>query len=329
MTSSPEEGPRPPRSSQARAGALDGAGGRPHSSQARGGPRDGAVGSTLLRGASAAAATPWQRAHRPPPPRAGSPVVPGAPSVETPVPASSLPPVPPAAPRVSPDLVATPAVAAGAEPYQGEERRSAERRAGERRLHAGPRLGDVYAEQLELLREEARREGWAAGHAEGVSAAGEVVAAAERAAEVRLAEAQARWERRLATATAALGAAAAQLEATAAPVAEELRESVLEAVVTLVGDMLGRELLMATAPGLDALRRALTLCPSDVPIVVRLHPDDLAEVPRDELHALPTSISVVGDPEVERAGAIATAGTTRVDAQLTTALARVRAVLRS
>jgi flagellar assembly protein FliH len=282
----------------------------------------------LLRGSSAAAAAPWQREHRPAPaPRAANPVVPTARSVDTPVETSARPPVPPA-PRSAPDLVATPEVAAEAEPYAGEERRSGERRAGERRLRSATRLGDVYAEQLEQLRELARRDGWAAGHAEGVTAAADVVAAAERAAEVRLAEAQARWERRLATATAALGAAAGQLEATTAPVAEDLRESVLDAVLTLVGDMLGRELLLATAPGLDALRRALTLCPSDVPVVVRLHPDDLAEVPRDELHALPASITVVGDPDVERAGAIATAGTTRVDAQLTAALARVRAVLR-
>ena len=239
------------------------------------------------------------------------------------------PPLPPPAPRVAAPVVAEPTAEVAApigsdgEPYTGPERR-----AGERRLRSATRLGDVYAEQLEQLRELARREGWAAGHAEGVTAAADVVAAAERAAEARLAEVQARWERRLASATAALGSAAGQLEAAAAPVAQELRESVLDAVMTLVGDMLGRELLMATAPGLDALRRALTLCPSDVPVVVRLHPDDLAEVPRDELHALPASVSVVGDPEVERAGAIATAGTTRVDAQLTAALARVRAVLR-
>src|SRR4051794_28186383 len=50
----------------------------------------------------------------------------------------------------------------------------------------GLRLGDVYAEQLARLREEARREGWAAGHAEGLVAAEQVVAAAERAAEERL-----------------------------------------------------------------------------------------------------------------------------------------------
>ncbi|MCU1604516.1 MAG: fliH, partial [Modestobacter sp.] len=214
---------------------------------------------------------------------------------------------------------------AEAVPYTGPERRSGD----DRRLRSRARLGEVYAEQLEQLREQARSQGWAAGHAEGVTAAAEVITAAEAAAEVRLADAQARWERRLASATAALGAAAAQLETTAAPVVDELRDTLLDAVVTLVGDLLGRELATADAAGLDALRRALTLCPTDAPVVVRLHPDDLAEVPADELAQLPASVTVVGDLAVERAGAVAEAGTTRVDAQLGAALERVRAVLRS
>jgi flagellar assembly protein FliH len=193
----------------------------------------------------------------------------------------------------------------------------------------GLRLGEVYAEQLARLREEARREGWAAGHAEGLVAAEQVVRAAEQAAEERLAAVQIRWERRLATATAAMGAAAERLDATAAPVVDELRDSILDSLVILVGDLLGRELAMASSPGLDAMRRALTLCPSDVPVVVRLHPDDLAEVPAEALAGLPASVTVVADEAVERAGALAEAGTQRVDAQLSAALERVREVLRS
>jgi flagellar assembly protein FliH len=214
---------------------------------------------------------------------------------------------------------------AEAAPYNGADRRSGE----DRRLRSRARLSEVYAEQLDQLREQARSQGWAAGHAEGITAAAAVVAAAEAAAEVRLADAQARWERRLATATAALGTAVAQLEATAAPAVDELRDTVLDAVVTLVGDLLGRELATTDTAGLDAIRRALTLCPTDVPVVVRLHPDDLAEVAPDELAKLPTSVTVLGDITVERAGALAEAGTTRVDAQLGLALERVRAVLRS
>jgi flagellar assembly protein FliH len=313
MTSSPERGPR-----------LDGAG----SVAARLKPasRD----SLLLRGESAASAMPWQRVHRPAPaPRPGPPVVAAAPAPAT---APTVPrPAPQPAPQPAAESLTWAEHPAEATRYTGPDRRAGEdRRTGtDRRLRSGPRLGDVYAEQLEQLREQARSSGWAAGHAEGIVAAAEVVAAAEAAAEARLAEAQARWERRLATATAALGAAAAQLEATAAPVVEELRDTILDAVLTLVGDLLGRELATTDTAGLDALRRALTLCPSDVPVVVRLHPDDLAEVPPGELAQLPDSVTVVGDIAVERAGALAEAGTTRVDAQLGTALERVRAVLRS
>jgi flagellar assembly protein FliH len=99
-------------------------------------------------------------------------------------------------------------------------------------------------------------------------------------------------------------------------------------VTTLVEDLLGRELELATSPGLDAVRRALTLCPTDAPVVVRLHPDDLAEIPAEALAALPESVSVVGDQRVERAGAVAETGSQRVDAQIGAALERVQAVLR-
>jgi flagellar assembly protein FliH len=268
----------------------------------------------LLRGASAADAVPYRRdpeaatvwgrrtgrraddavpAAPGEPTPAESPVTP-APRAATPTPAVPSPHLPPAA---------TPS--------------------------PGLRLGDVYADQLARLREEARREGWAAGHAEGLVASEQIVAAAERAAEERLAAVQIRWERRLASATAAMGAAADRLDATAAPAVDELRDSILDAVIILVGDLLGRELAMAASPGLDALRRALTLCPTDVPVVVRLHPDDLAEVPPEALAELPASVTVLGDDAVERAGALAEAGTQRIDAQLSAALERVRQVLRS
>ncbi|MBB3083152.1 FliH/SctL family protein [Geodermatophilus sabuli] len=233
------------------------------------------------------------------------------------------------------------ASAAAAAPYRGTvpppreapppvERRTTIRRAADMPVPANRpsfRLGDVYAEELARLREHARREGYAAGHAEGVQAAGAVVAEAERAAEARLAEVQARWERRLVSATAALGAAVDQLEEAAVPVAEDVRDSVISIVLTLVEDLLCRELAIADSPALDALRRALTLCPAEAPTVVRLHPDDLAEIPEEALVALPDTVRVVGDLSVERAGAVAETGPSRVDAQLGSALERVRAVL--
>jgi flagellar assembly protein FliH len=213
-----------------------------------------------------------------------------------------------------------------------EERRTTIRRAEDQPV-AGSRpsfrLGDVYAEELARLRRQAHVEGFAAGHAEGLSAAGAVVADAERAAADRLAEVQARWERRMASATAALGAAATRLDETAAPVADEIRDTIIGTVLTLVEDLLGRELALADSPVLDAVRRALTFCPADEPAVVRVHPDDLAEVPADALAALPETVRVIGDETVDRTGAIAETGSRRIDAQLRSALERVQAVLTS
>jgi flagellar assembly protein FliH len=213
------------------------------------------------------------------------------------------------------------------------ERRTTIRRAADLPVAGGGgasfRLGDVYAEELARLREHARAEGFAAGHAEGMTAAAGVVAEAERAATERFADVQARWERRVASATAALGAAASRLEEAALPVADDVRETIIGATLTLVEDLLGRELALADSPVLDAVRRALTLCPADAPAVVRVHPDDLAEIPAEALAELPDTVRVVADPAVERAGAIAESGTRRVDAQLGAALERVQAVLSS
>jgi flagellar assembly protein FliH len=131
----------------------------------------------------------------------------------------------------------------------------------------------------------------------------------------------------VASATAALGAAAARFDEAATPVAEQIRETILGTVLTLVEDLLGRELELADSPVLDAIRRALTLCPADAPAVVRVHPDDLAEVPAEELAALPDTVRVVADATIERTGAVADTGSRRIDAQLQAALERVQAVL--
>jgi flagellar assembly protein FliH len=218
------------------------------------------------------------------------------------------------------------------QPEQAVERRSTIRRAADLPVVGGGpsfRLGDVYAEELARLRQHAHAEGFAAGHAEGLTAAAAVVAETERTAAERLADVQARWERRMASATAALAAAVTRFDEASVPAADDIRETVLGTVLTLVEDLLGRELALADSPVLDAVRRALALCPSDAPAVVRVHPDDLGEIPAEYLAQLPDSVRVVGDGSVERAGAVADTGPRRIDAQLGAALERVQAVLTS
>ena len=215
---------------------------------------------------------------------------------------------------------------------QTEERRTTIRRAADLPVVGGGpsfRLGDVYAEELERLRQHAQAQGFAAGHAEGMEAAAAVVAETERAAAARLADVQARWERRVASAVAALGAAAARFDEASVPVADDIRETIIGTVLTLVEDLLGRELALADSPVLDAVRRAMALVPADAPAVIRVHPDDLGEIPAATLAELPETVRVVGDPDVERAGAVAETGPRRIDAQLMAALERVQAVLTS
>jgi flagellar assembly protein FliH len=220
------------------------------------------------------------------------------------------------------------------EPHpQVEERRTTIRRAADLPVVGGGnstfRLGDVYAEELDRLRQHAQEQGFAAGHAEGMEAAAAVVAEAERVAAARLTDVQARWERRMASAVAALGAAAARFDESAVPVADDIRDTIIGTVLTLLEDLLGRELALADSPVLDAVRRALALVPADAPVVVRVHPDDLGEIPAETLAELPDTVRVVGDPDVERAGAVAETGPRRIDAQLMAALERVQAVLTS
>jgi flagellar assembly protein FliH len=218
-------------------------------------------------------------------------------------------------------------------PEQTVERRSTIRRAADLPVVGGGgpsfRLGDVYAEELARLRQHAHAEGFTAGHAEGMTAAAQVVAETERAAAERLADVQARWERRMASATAALAAAVARFDEASVPAADEVRETVIGTVLTLVEDLLGRELAIADSPALDAVRRALSLCPSEAPAVIRVHPDDLAEIPVEALAEMPDTVRIVGDITVERAGAVAETGSRRIDAQLSAALERVQAVLAS
>jgi flagellar assembly protein FliH len=216
---------------------------------------------------------------------------------------------------------------------QAQERRTTIRRAADLPVVGGGspsfRLGDVYAEELERLRQHAQAQGFAAGHAEGMEAAAAVVAEIERAAAARLADVQARWERRVASAVAALSAAATRFDEATVPVADDIRDTIIGTVLTLVEDLLGRELALADSPVLDAVRRALALVPADSPAVVRVHPDDLGEIPAETLAELPETVRVVGDPDVERAGAVAETGPRRIDAQLMAALERVQAVLTS
>jgi flagellar assembly protein FliH len=197
---------------------------------------------------------------------------------------------------------------------------------------AGARFADPALEQaVAQVRGAARAEGYAVGWAEGLRAATEQVRTAEREADRSRQTAANTQTLAVRTALRAVDNAARSLEERAVTPAAELRDAVMQAAVELTETLLGRELAIAAEPGMDAVRRAMDLLPTGRPVTMRLNPVD-ASVVRVVLAAMPAGelgrdVLVVADPSVEPAGCVAECDAMRVDAQLSTALDRVRAVI--
>lgn len=173
---------------------------------------------------------------------------------------------------------------------------------------------------------EARDRGFAEGRADGYRVgyqAGhdEAVPEATRAEDARSHAAE--------RALTALAQAGAQLRAQQGRDIDGIEELLVDAALELATAILGRELEVAVAPGRDALVRALRLADDLEPAVARLHPDDVDTLGAVDQLAPGREITVVADPTVEAGGCIVDIGSGRIDAQLGTAIERVRGVLRS
>jgi flagellar assembly protein FliH len=191
----------------------------------------------------------------------------------------------------------------------------------------GPDLGAFHLEVMDDLHpgsvddaerriasaiEDGYESGYQAGHR----------AAADRAE----ADAQAdrtRFRTRAAGVLDALERAAHELQARELAEANAIEDAIVTGAIELAAALVGRYLAEAEAPGRDALRRALAAAPRTGPITVRLHPDDLAALADlDELE--PDRVRLVADPTIAVGGCIADGDAWSIDAQLHTALERVR-----
>ena len=154
-------------------------------------------------------------------------------------------------------------------------------------------------------------DGYRAGIAEGL-AAGRAAAAAETAGAVARAEALCR----------SLFEATDELHRRQALELKGLEDVLARAAFDLASAVVGRELQLSSSPGADALARALALVPAGCTATARLHPEDVAS-----LGAVSAAITLIADPAVEPGGCILEVGDSRIDAQLGSALDRVRAAL--
>lgn len=164
-------------------------------------------------------------------------------------------------------------------------------------------------------------DGYQAGFAEGLGA-GRAAAAAESA------DAMARAE----TLVRSLAEAADDLRRRQALELTGLEDALARAAFDLASAVVGRELQLSASPGADALARALALIPAGCRATARLHPDDVASLGAVSSSLPggtpePPGIAVIADPAIEPGGCILEVGDSRIDAQLGSALDRVRAAL--
>ena len=195
----------------------------------------------------------------------------------------------------------------------------------------GPRvLGDRATEHTlraiaERAHDTARAQGFAAGWADGLRASLERTAAARDEQAQVFEEEHLRTLRELETAADALAVAVRHCQETTRTLQAELSDRALDLALGIAEMVLGREVALAADPAGDAVRRALTTVPDDVPLVVRLHPDDLAALDEAVLAGRPAT--VVTDPGLSRGDAVVETEDGFVEADLAGALARVRQVL--
>lgn len=190
---------------------------------------------------------------------------------------------------------------------------------------AGSAAERILSDAADQARATARAVGYASGWAEGRRAAQERAAReAAEAAEHRVAEDR-RLQAEHAAAVGALVRAAQQLHDAARNACEQVEQQATALALQLAEEILGRELDVAIDPGADAVRRALALLPADPFVTVRLHPDDLAGSARD---VCPAGTRLVADATLDRGDALVETDSVVIDARISTAVDRVREVLR-
>jgi flagellar assembly protein FliH len=167
-----------------------------------------------------------------------------------------------------------------------------------------------------------RDEGFRAGYQVGLEAA---AADTDRAIDDHR-----RATRALGRAIVAVESAAAALERRDAVALAEVERDAVALAVELAAELIGRELTITERPVLDALQRAARLTPDRGTPRIRVHPDDESAVRaavRADAVRWTADAEIVGDPSIEPGGCVVDVGACRVDAQIGTAIERMRAAL--
>lgn len=182
-----------------------------------------------------------------------------------------------------------------------------------------PRLGDEGA-GTEHAR--ARLRGYADGHAEGFRAAAAEAAAAHRIAEEERVARAAESARDVASALAALRAAARSLADRESALTAIAHTQILEHAVELAEAILVGELEDAERSATAAVRRALAVVDPGEIRGVRLHPGDLRVL--EQLDGETPAFPLIPDDTLDRGDAVALLDHGHIDARIAGAIDRAR-----
>lgn len=164
--------------------------------------------------------------------------------------------------------------------------------------------------------EEAIKEGYEDGYSEG-----------QAKAELENAAARREEAKRVEQALGALARSVQAIQDAESRFRSELATAVPEAAFRLLEQMLSRELQLTSNPGREAIVRALSLDEGNGPALIRLNPTDLETLGEINDVVAGREVNLVPDLEIEPGGAVVEVGKATFDAQLGTALGRVREVL--
>lgn len=172
-------------------------------------------------------------------------------------------------------------------------------------------------------------QGHAAGYAVGLQLAGRDAVAAQARQDADYTERCTMLEARHAREVAALRLAAAALGERTEPVLADAEQVLLSYALDLAVALLGHELGDGETAARAALLRARGQEDAATPVAIRMNPADVAVLrgADDAGNNVPASVTLVGDPELDRGDAVADYPHGFLDARLGTAVNRVRAVL--
>jgi flagellar biosynthesis/type III secretory pathway protein FliH len=127
----------------------------------------------------------------------------------------------------------------------------------------------------------------------------------------------------------ALRQAAVAIETSQSNAIAVVEEDAATLAVELTRTLVDHELSLSDHEVSSAIRRALRLTAPGEDLVVRLHPDEVMEATELQAYVTDCRVTVVPDESVEPGGCVIDAGPCRIDAQIESALARVRWALLS